>query len=119
MTLREIDDALLAWNNRLAAAASRILELQGDSTYKYLTGFGGGTEARITGVTASRVLPALAAMTGIFEQFTLLNSTIEQAGKKRAAMPAIFGTEARLQEIEQLLTLAAVRPSVVRPNSYS
>lgn len=119
MTLREIDDALLAWNNRLAAAASRILELQGDSTYKYLTGFGGGTEARISGVTASRALPALAAMTGIFEQFTLLNSTIEQAGKKRAAMPALFGTEARLQEIEQLLSGKSIRLPTLDDDSGS
>ena len=103
MTLQEIDEALLAWNNRLAAVAADLLALQGDSTYKFLTGSGGGAKAQLTGATAARVEPALATMAGVFERFTLLNATMEKAAKLRTGLPALFGADAKLREIEQLL----------------
>lgn len=103
MTLKETDSSLAAWDQRLAAIAANLLELQADGTYRALTGTGGAAKATISGNTAARLQPALGAMAGIFEHFALLNATIGRAGKLRASLPALFGTDARLREIEQLL----------------
>lgn len=102
MTLEQIDDALAAWNTRLAAVAENLLELQGDPTYKSLTG-GGAATARLSGATAARVEPALARMRAAFEQFGLLQATIDEAVRIRKTLPSIFGGDQKIAEIQQLL----------------
>jgi hypothetical protein len=103
MTLREIDDAITAWRSRLAAAAQNLMDLQGDPTYQHLSGYGGGQKARLSGITAARVDAALGAMTTVFQHFGLLNETIERAAFLRSKMPAVFGTDQKISEIEGLL----------------
>jgi hypothetical protein len=104
MTLQEIDDALGAWNNRLAAVAQNLLELQADSTYKSLSAsVGGSAGVPLTGVTAQRVRPALNAMQSAFQYFHLLQTTIDRAAKVRDTLPALFGGDQKIAEIEQLL----------------
>jgi len=103
MTLKQIDDALAAWNNRLAAIAQNLLELQGESTYQLLTGSGGMAKLQLTGDTAAKVEPALGAMLTMFQQYDLLKSTIDRAAKLRKELPAIFGTDQKLREIAHLL----------------
>ena len=109
MKLQEIDSALAEWNNRLAAIAKNLLELQADSTYQLLTGSGGGTKLALTGVTAARVEPSLGAMLTIFQHFGLLHEVVDRAGKVRAGLPALFGGEAKAAEIRRLLGERTIR----------
>ena len=102
MTLREIDDALTAWNSRLAAAAHNLMELQSEPVYQQLTG-AGGAKARLAGITAAKVDPAIGAMVAAFEHFGLLNEAVERAAALRRNLPALFGTAQKLAEIEELL----------------
>jgi hypothetical protein len=116
MTLPEIDDALAAWNARLSAAAQNLMDLQSDPTYEQLTGAGGLPKASLTGVTAGRVLPALGAMATAFQHFTLLNQTIDRAGVLRRNLPALFGADQKLREIEALLCSPSIHlPAVDVP----
>ena len=102
MTFEEIDRGLASWNQRLAAIADNLLELQGDPAYKVLTGSGGTVPLQLTGETARRVLPALKPIEGIFHQFSLLQSVIARAAQLRNDLP-VFGREQTLREIEALL----------------
>lgn len=119
MTLREIDAALAAWNSRLGAAAQNLMDLQADPTYQELSGSGGVSKVRITGVTASRVEPALGAMVTVFQHFGLLNHTIERASQLRKNLPTLFGSDQKLREIEEVLSGKSIHlpPSTCRLNS--
>lgn len=103
MTLQQLDDVLKVWKTRLSAIAENLLELQSDTTYQSLTGTGGLQEIAVTGATAARVQPALRAMNLLFEQFGLLQSTVDQAEKMRESLPTFFSADAKLREIEILL----------------
>jgi hypothetical protein len=103
MTLREIDEALTAWNNRLGAAAQNLMDLQAETTYQQLTGYGGAPKAAIIGVTATKVKPVVGAMTNVFQHFGLLNETIDRAAALRRNLPVLFGSDQKLAEIEALL----------------
>lgn len=109
MKLQEIDSALAEWNNRLAAIAKNLLELQADSTYQLLTGSGGVEKLALTGVTAERVEPSLGAMLTIFQHFGLLHEVIDRASTLRAGLPAMFGGEAKAAEIRRLLGERTIR----------
>jgi hypothetical protein len=116
MTLREIDDALGAWNSRLGAAAQNLMDLQSEPTYQQLTGTGGMQKAPITGVTKARVEPALGAMATMFQHFSLLNATIDRANLLRRNVPTLFGADQKLREIEELLSTRSVHlPAVDVP----
>jgi hypothetical protein len=103
MTLQEIDNALAAWSNRLAAIAENLLELQAESTYQLLTGKGGAVKLQLAGATKARVEPALGAMLNIFQNYEALHSTIERARKLRENLPRLFGADEKLREIRRLL----------------
>ena len=109
MKLQEIDSALAEWNNRLAAIAKNLLELQADSTYQLLTGSGGVEKLALTGVTAARVEPSLGAMLTIFQHFGLLHEVIDRASTLRAGLPAMFGGEAKAAQIRRLLGERTIR----------
>ena len=103
MTLQQIDEALAAWNSRLAAIADNLLWLQNDSTYQMLTGSGGATQLPVSGVTAQRVHAALQSMHRLFDHFSILHANLDRAVEIRKTVPAIFGGEQKLAEIEHLL----------------
>jgi chromosome segregation ATPase len=103
MTLQEIDQALNAWSNRLAAIAENLLELQAESTYQLLTGKGGAVKLQLAGATKARVEPALGAMLNIFQNYEALHSTIQRAAKLRENLPKLFGADEKLREIRHLL----------------
>jgi len=103
MTLQEIDNALAAWSNRLAAMAENLLELQAESTYQLLTGKGGAAKLQLAGATKARVEPALGAMLNIFQNYEALHSTIQRAGKLRDNLPKLFGADEKLRELRHLL----------------
>jgi hypothetical protein len=103
MTLKEIDEALAAWNLRLTAMADNLMSLQSESAYQMLTGSGGATRLQVEGETAQRTRQPLAAIRTIFEQFDILHSTIDRATKIRAGLPSLFGGDEKILEIAQLL----------------
>ena len=103
MTLEEIDRTLSGWNQRLAATANNLLELQSDPTYQVLTGSGGATPLQLIGETAKRVLPPLKQIETIFHQFSLLQSVVDRAVQLRKDLRPVFGREQTLREIEALL----------------
>jgi hypothetical protein len=118
MTLQQIDDALAAWNERLGVISQNLLELQQEPTYRLLTGHGGATKAQVSGATEARVEPALRAMLTMFQHFGELHSTIENAAKIREQLPALFGGEPKIREIEHLLFERSIRlPAVEVPLS--
>jgi hypothetical protein len=103
MTLEEIDRNISSWNQRLAATANNLLELQSDPTYQVLTGSGGATPVQLTGETAKRVLPPLKQMETIFHQFSLVQSVVDRAVQLRKDLRPVFGRDQTLREIEALL----------------
>jgi hypothetical protein len=113
MTLREIDEALAAWNRRLTAMADNLMSLQAESCYRALTGSGGATKVKVSGETAARVEPALAAMHALFEQFGILHSAVNRAAKLRESLPALFGGDDKVAEIQRLLFGRSVEPPAV------
>jgi hypothetical protein len=109
MTLREVDDSLAAWNARLGTVAQNLMDLQAQPTYQQLTGTGGLPKAHVTGTTAGRVEPALAAMATLFQYFGCLNQTVSRATSLRHNLPALFPGEQRVREIEDLICGKSIR----------
>src|SRR5579875_2331330 len=113
MTLAELDEVLRVWKARLSSIAENLLDLQSEAAYRSLTGTGGLDQVAVTGLTAARVKPALGAMHTMFEQFGLLQSTIDQAEALRRELPAFFGGDAKAREIQQLLFGKSIQISTV------
>jgi hypothetical protein len=109
MTLEEIDRALSSWNQRLAAIADNLLELQSDPTYRVLAGADGATPVLLTGDSAKRVTPALKAIETIFHQFSLLQAAIDRAAQLRKELRPVFGRDQTLREVEAMLTGASIQ----------
>ena len=107
--MQQIDSTLAAWNNRLAAIAKNLLDLQAEPTYQALTGSGGAAKLTLKGQSAARVEPVLRAMISIFEHFGLLHETIDRATKVRKSLPSLFGADQKMREIEHLLFATSVR----------
>jgi hypothetical protein len=109
MTLADIDKALAQWESRLSSAAHNLFDLQNDPTYQCLTGTGGAPKTTLSGVTATRISPALENFGTLFQCFDLLRCTIDQAVQLRKDLPALFGGEQKHAEIERLLFGRSIR----------
>jgi hypothetical protein len=109
MTLPDIDKALAQWESRLTSAAHNLFDLQSDPTYQCLTGTGGMPKTQLTGVTATRVSPALENIGTLFQCFDLLRCTIDRAVQLRKDLPSLFGTDQKEREIQQILYGKSVR----------
>jgi hypothetical protein len=109
MTPADIDQSLALWENRLSSAAHNLFDLQADPTYQCLTGTGGAPRTQLSGITQSRVAPALENIGTLFQCFDLLRGTIDRAVQLRRDLPALFGAEQKCREIEQLLLGKSVR----------
>ncbi len=68
----------------------------------------------LTGVTLSRVSPALLVMNELFQHFDLLTSTVNKAMQLRALIPRFLGSQAKIQEIQDLLTKPSIHLSVTQ-----
>ncbi len=103
MTLQQLDEVLAGWNDRLAAIADNLLELQAEPAYQALTGTGTSAGVKIIGVTATRVRSALGAIPTIYIHFGLLRSAIDRAMAIRRTLPAMFGADQKIAELQQIL----------------
>ncbi len=118
MTCEELDRELAGRNQQLAAVANNLMELQADATYQLLTGSGGATRLQLRGETAARVLPALAEMETLFQQFGLLQAWLERVAQMRRDLRPVFGREQALKEIEAVLRGESIRlPETALPLS--
>ena len=109
MTCEEIDRELAGRNQQLAAVANNLMELQSDATYQLLTGSGGATRLQLQGETAARVLPALAEMEVLFQQFGLLQTWLDRVAQMRRDLRPVFGREQALKEMEAVLRGESIR----------
>jgi len=108
MTVREIDEALAGWKSRLDAAAQNLMDLQAEPTYRRLTGCSGVSQPPLTGTSAARVKPALNQIVHVFELLDLLRATVERAADLRDNLPALFGADEKIREIQELLRGASI-----------
>jgi hypothetical protein len=111
----EIDQLIADWKNKVNIASQNLLELQELPTYQRLCGSFGFPPVKLTGITATRVTPALEAMNDLFQHFDLLVQTVDKAIKLRQQLPRFLSTQ-KISEITQLLTGASIElPGVQTP----
>lgn len=104
----EIDQLLADWKNKIQVVSQNLFDLQELPTYQRLCGSPGFPGVHLTGMTATRIDPALAAMNDLFQYFDLLVQTIEKASRLRQQMPRFLPTEQKIAEIKQILTGASI-----------
>lgn len=103
MTLAEADAKLGDWQAHLARAGSNLIELDDLFTYKRLRGEIGETPPLLTGVTATRVIPALAAIQDIWQYLQLLQDLLRRAQELRKTV-RLWTQDRVLHEIDEMLT---------------
>jgi hypothetical protein len=99
----EIDQLIANWKNKVNIAGQNLLELQELPTYQRLCGSFGFPPVKLTGITQTRVTPALEAMNDLFQYFDLLVQTVDKAIKLRQQFPRFLSIQ-KIAEIIQLLT---------------
>ncbi len=109
----EIDQLIADWKNKVNIAGQNLLELQELPTYQRLCGSFGFPPVKLTGITATRVTPALEAMNDLFQHFDLLVQTVDKAIKLRQQLPRFLSTQ-KIAEIAQLLTGASIELPMVQ-----
>lgn len=112
MTLEEIDQLLAEWKNKVQLVGENLLDLQQLPTYQRLCGTPGYPKLELTGITALRVIPVLAAMDEMFQHFDLLAETIKQATNLRSSIVPFFGADQKIAEIDELLSGVSIQLSV-------
>lgn len=103
MTLEELDARLADWSAQLTLASSNLIELDDLFTYKRLRGEIGESQPVLAGVTATRVIPALAALQDIWQYLQMLQDLLRRAQEQRKTV-RLWNQERVLHEIEQMLT---------------
>lgn len=112
MSVRQIDEALRLWRERLNAAAQNLIDLQAHPVYKRIS----APDANLAGETAERSALAVRTLGWLLQYFDSLQGVISQAEELRRTMPALFGTEDREREIAALLNGRTVQlPAVQVP----
>lgn len=87
MNLEEIDQLLADWKQKLDVVGQNLIDLHGLSAYQVLS----SNSIELTGITLSRVSPALLVMNELFQHFDLLTSTVDKAVQLRALIPRFLG----------------------------
>lgn len=114
MTLDEIDKALADWQSRISLASANLLELDDLFAYKRLIGGDGTTPAQLTGVTKTRVEPALQSIRELWQYLQLLQDVVKRADTMRRNMPRLWGVDNACRDIEKLLTDASIKMTTVQ-----
>src|SRR5947209_4886221 len=92
------------------------MDMQALPAFQKLTGADGAIPPRLTGVTATRVTPALEAMNELGQHFGMLVGVVQEAKSQMSQLPRLFGAEQKLREIELLLTGPSIQlPPVHTP----
>ncbi|OUL27490.1 hypothetical protein BV378_09960 [Nostoc sp. RF31YmG] len=110
----EIDQLLADWKHKIKVVSQNLLELQELPIYQRLCGSPGYPRVDLTGITATRVTPALEAINDLFQYFDLLVQIVEKASKLRQQLPRFLASEQKIDEIKQLLTGASIELTSVQ-----
>jgi class 3 adenylate cyclase len=105
-TLEEIDARLADLDTKAAVVTANLVDLQELVAYKVLAGTSPAA-AGLTGVTESRVRPALEAMQDLWLHFSALTDLIERAKAERGTSRKL--RSARVDELDRMLFGASVR----------
>jgi hypothetical protein len=112
-TLDSIDDQLTQWHDRLDRVNQNLIDLHSLYTYQRLSGTSGIPPAPLTGTTLAQVVPALADLDELFQHVDLLTDVVHRADGLRQNLPRLLGIEARLQEIDQLLSSDSIQMPII------
>jgi hypothetical protein len=116
VNLEQLDQLLADWKKKVDLVGQNLIDLHGLPSYQRLAGVAGFPQAPLTGMTAARVTPALEAMNELFQHFDRLVMVVEKARELRKQVPRFLGSEAKVQEIESLLTGNSIQlPGVLIP----
>jgi hypothetical protein len=107
MTLNQLDTLLAQWKDRTDQMAAVLMELRCMPTWDLLSGTGAHS-LQLTGVTAQRVPPAIAALDTVWRDYAALSSTLARAADLRAQMPRFSGIQQKVDEIAALLNQEAL-----------
>lgn len=102
--LEQIDELLVAWDERLRRMDENLVALESEAIYQILAGKAGKRPA-LDGVTKERVGPALDAVSELFENRERLQGIVDHAREVRATVSALtfWESDAKLAEIHKLL----------------
>ncbi|MBC8104089.1 MAG: hypothetical protein H7Z41_16065, partial [Cytophagales bacterium] len=101
---QEQADALIAeWQGKIANATENLLALDDTVVLKRIEGRSGFTALMLSGSTAARVTPALAAMRELFDQIGTLSELVEKAVRLRRSLNRLWKYDETLLEIKLLL----------------
>ncbi len=116
MTLEQIDQALAQWQERLALAGTNLLELDDIAAYQRLRGDVSHPAVALTGLTHTRIGPALPAISSLWQSLQQLTEIIQKAQRLRASLGRLWVHEGERRQIEFLLQGESVQmPSVEAP----
>ncbi len=99
MREEDIDQLIVAWDERLRRVDENLIALEAEPTYQMLAG---GARASLRGRTRDRVVPALDALGELFEHRERLNSVVVRAKELRAEV-SFWAKDEKLAEIVALL----------------
>ncbi|MGI4791335.1 MAG: hypothetical protein ACRYFS_21110 [Janthinobacterium lividum] len=115
MTLTEIDQALEDWQAKIAAATENLLMLEDLPVVHRLQPQSGDKPPLLTGLTASKVQPALALLPQLFQSISLMTEVIDRAAALRRPLTVFWRPERTLNQIEELL----LGPSITFPSEQT
>jgi hypothetical protein len=102
--LEQVDEQLVAWDERLRRMDENLVALESEAIYQFLAGKA-GKRPTLEGVSKKRVGPALDAVTELFENRERLSAVLDRARAVRASISALtfWDHEDKLGEIRRLL----------------
>ena len=106
MTLDDLDRLLITWKNRTDSAAAGLVELRSLPSYEILTGGHDGHKVQLTGPSAQRATPALAALDQAWKDYGVVSTAYTQALSLRRQMPRFSGVQPAINQIEGVLNNA-------------
>lgn len=105
MTLDDIDRLLQLWKTRTDEAAAGLVELRSLPSYEILTGGNDGHKVQLTGPSALRATPALAALEQAWKDYGVLSTAYSNAAGMRKQLPRFAGVAEALARIDSTLNL--------------
>ncbi len=112
-TIEAVDALLFAWEERLRRMDENLIALESDHAYQRFAGKA-GRRAPLLGLTAERVLPALDAVTELFQQREHLAEVVARARAARASISALtfWDRDEKLALVVRLLRAPSIELGV-------
>ena len=108
VTQEQADQLIAATRTKIRAATENVLALEDTPAMKRIEGEGNAPPAHLSGATAARVTPALAALHDLFAQISTLADLVERAAALRKNLNRLWRYDEHLREIEKLLAGASI-----------